>query len=355
VYGRGTGFYTLKSFVLSKYGIITSGVIDRIFNIPIYIESTLHANLSHYINAQIFRTGDVIIVSIGSFKIYQEVKQKISQLFNITILWAMEISEYHLSHAEPDFLNNIGYFLESNKELIAEIRSNYEDEKSRQVFDGVMEYFSGKDYILKSIPSDPLSTQYFPKDFQLPLGANKFINGGAYDGDTLRSLITNRGTLGEATICFEPDLYNFKKLTEYVSTLNTTNHQPNILCLPLGLGATCQKLRFNSGSAVNSSIDSNGLEELTVVSIDSILPTFQPTFINMDIEGSEEDALRGATNTLKNSKPDLALCIYHTPQQFLGVPRFLLDLQLGYKFRLRNYTGYPAETVLYATASSFIN
>lgn len=73
----------------------------------------------------------------------------------------------------------------------------------------------------------------------------------------------------------------------------------------------------------------------------------------MDIEGAEEQALRGAVKTLIKSKPDLAICIYHSPQQFLAVPNFLHTLNLGYKFRFRNYTGFPAETVLYATTMNF--
>ena len=71
----------------------------------------------------------------------------------------------------------------------------------------------------------------------------------------------------------------------------------------------------------------------------------------MDIEGGEFEALLGAKNLLKNCRPSLAISIYHQPIDLWRICLFLDDLKLGYKFFIRNYTGYPAETLLYATTS----
>jgi FkbM family methyltransferase len=352
VYGKGTGFHTLNAFVLGKFGINISGVIDKRYEYPLFMESILHANTSYYVENNICNREDVIIISLGSKKLYEEVKKQLTDVISARVIWGLDIMKYHLSHCDPMFLDNVAHFLKTNEDLIITIRNSLDDEKSKIVFDGVMEYFSGSEVLSRFIPFDPLSTQYFPNDFSLPRGNARFINGGSYDGDTLRSMIHNCGRLGETSICFEPDLLNFRRLTECVSKL-PPNIKGDVFCLPLGLGEICQKLKFRSGSFVNSSIDSTGPEELTVVSIDEALPNFDPTFINMDIEGAEEQALRGAIKTIRKSKPDLAICVYHSPQQFLAVPSFLLNLDLGYKFRLRNYTGFPAETVLYATASDF--
>jgi FkbM family methyltransferase len=354
VYGKGTGFDTLKTFVFGKYDIQISGVIDRKYEKPVVSSSTLHADLAHYIDEKILRDGDVIVVSLGSKKFYANLKKDLEGKTDALVVWALDILEYHLSHAEPNFLDGADEFLRINGPLINAMRGIYEDEKSRLIFDGVMKYFSGNNIRTKPIPSDPLATQYFPSDFTLPLGNSRFINGGAYDGDTLRSMIENLGSLGEITVCFEPDLFNFKRLTNNVRKLCASSDN-RVICLPLGLGDLSRKVSFRGGTSVNSSIDPAGSEQLTVVSIDETLPNFKPTFINMDIEGAEEQALRGAIETIKISKPDLAICVYHSPQQFLAVPSFLADLDLGYKFRLRNYTGFPAETVLYATASDFVN
>jgi len=352
VYGKGTGFDTLRSFVLSKFDIQVAGVIDKRFDSPIVLDSILHGNLSTFSENGVIGTDDVVIVSIGSQKIFQELKMELISRTGANIVWALDIWEYHLSHTSPNFLDTLGEFLRTNGKLVADTRELYEDEKSRLVFDGVMEFFSTNEITEQAIPNDPLSTQYFPNDFSLPRGNSRFINGGAYDGDTLRSMISNLGSLGEKTVCFEPDLVNYARLTENLGHL-PSSVKGEVVCLPLALGKSCERLRFRSGSSVNSSIDVAGPEELTVVSIDQALTNFDPTFINMDIEGSEEQALRGAVLTISRSKPDLAICVYHSLQQFLSIPNFLSDLSLGYKFRLRNYTGFPAETVLYATALNF--
>ena len=73
----------------------------------------------------------------------------------------------------------------------------------------------------------------------------------------------------------------------------------------------------------------------------------QVSFVSMDIEGEELRALRGASQLLCEKGPDLGICVYHHPDQIWEIPTFLLEL--NYNIYFRNYTGYAAETVLYAT------
>jgi len=68
----------------------------------------------------------------------------------------------------------------------------------------------------------------------------------------------------------------------------------------------------------------------------------------MDIEGAELDALKGAENTIRESLPDLAICLYHSPSHLWEIPLFISSLG-DYKFHLRNYTSFISETVLYAS------
>ncbi len=68
----------------------------------------------------------------------------------------------------------------------------------------------------------------------------------------------------------------------------------------------------------------------------------------MDVEGAELEALKGAETLIKQNKPDLAICVYHTPNHIWDIPFYLEGLGLGYKFCLRNYTSFISETVLYA-------
>lgn len=74
-------------------------------------------------------------------------------------------------------------------------------------------------------------------------------------------------------------------------------------------------------------------------------------FIKMDIEGSELRALQGATRTLAQFRPKLAISVYHNLQDFFEIPRFLASLDLGYRFSLRHFTIHAAETVLFAAVT----
>ena len=68
----------------------------------------------------------------------------------------------------------------------------------------------------------------------------------------------------------------------------------------------------------------------------------------MDIEGSEKEALKGARNTIKKYKPKLAICLYHKPEDIITLPQYILELAPEYKFKIRHYTTFAYDTILYA-------
>lgn len=73
-------------------------------------------------------------------------------------------------------------------------------------------------------------------------------------------------------------------------------------------------------------------------------------FIKMDIEGAEIEALQGARETIKKFKPKLAIALYHNTSDFESIPKFIKELNLGYRFYLSHSTIYGEETMLFATA-----
>jgi hypothetical protein len=68
----------------------------------------------------------------------------------------------------------------------------------------------------------------------------------------------------------------------------------------------------------------------------------------MDIEGAEPVALKGAIKTIKKYRPKLAIAIYHSMNDFVGIPKWIDDLGLGYKLFLGHYTIHSEETVIFA-------
>jgi len=87
--------------------------------------------------------------------------------------------------------------------------------------------------------------------------------------------------------------------------------------------------------------------DLQVVSLDECI--LEPvTFIKMDIEGAEYEALEGAKHILKKDKPKLAVCLYHKKDDMWRIPYLIKSLVPEYRLYIRHYSNYEGETVLYA-------
>jgi len=89
----------------------------------------------------------------------------------------------------------------------------------------------------------------------------------------------------------------------------------------------------------------------TTISIDDFVKSNnirRVDFIKMDIEGAEPLALYGAIETIKRFKPKLAIAIYHSMDDFVNIPSWIIDLNLGYRLYLGHYTIHSEETVIFA-------
>ena len=77
------------------------------------------------------------------------------------------------------------------------------------------------------------------------------------------------------------------------------------------------------------------------------------TFIQMDIEGAELEALKGAKKIISHNHPVLAICIYHKPDDFYQIPLYIHSLYQNYHFFIRHHCkNRGSETVCYAIPSN---
>jgi len=113
-----------------------------------------------------------------------------------------------------------------------------------------------------------------------------------------------------------------------------------------GLWSKKEKLKLRMDGTA-SFITNDGNIKIEVDSIDHLVK--EPvTFIKMDIEGSEYQALLGAKNMVSQYKPKLAICIYHKLEDIWELPWLIHQINPEYKFYLRHYSFADNETVLYA-------
>ncbi|WP_396191045.1 FkbM family methyltransferase [Flavobacterium sp.] len=78
-------------------------------------------------------------------------------------------------------------------------------------------------------------------------------------------------------------------------------------------------------------------------------------FIKMDIEGAESFALNGAIETIKKFRPKLAIAIYHSMDDFVNIPNWIVNLDLDYEIFLGHYTIHSEETICFAKPKNNIN
>jgi FkbM family methyltransferase len=171
--------------------------------------------------------------------------------------------------------------------------------------------------------------------------ALRFVDGGAYNGDTYLELCGVADV--QTAYLFEPDTVNFAQLTR-----NVSQNGRKAQCLPLGLSDSYRILSFDAGNGEGAAISENGSAHIAVTALDDVLACCTVDFIKLDVEGAELQALQGARKLIQRSRPVLALSLYHCPQDLWELPLALSSLCEDYRFHVRQHYFNSFDSVLYA-------
>ena len=221
-----------------------------------------------------------------------------------------------------------------------------EDEKSRNVFKGLLKYkISSDQRYIKSIV-DPHEDMYFDRDLLSLVEHDTYVDVGAYIGDTLSGYKQKYGRLCRNYICFEPNDENLKLLKQSIDL----DDIQNVRVVEKGISDKKRVLAFitDSGAATRVSNDGDVYIECTSIDEELLSADYDDAIIKMDIEGSEYEALKGAQKFISKYHPVLEICVYHKPDDIYKLPLFIKDLYAGYKLYFRQYELSVNETVCYA-------
>lgn len=232
------------------------------------------------------------------------------------------------------------------------VRLTSDIESERQVIDQY-DFRKRPNYEFQRDPS-PISELYFPDFIQRLKEDEVFVDCGACDGDTVKTFIEQWPKWKHIT-AFEPDRNNVGLLRA------AYGGSPKISCVHYAVGEhNKSSVLFSAAGDYSSRIlaDSNDLSQgavldrVSVITIDDwsvTSPDFPtPTYIKMDIEGGEVEALWGARRTLKEHMPVLAICAYHTSDHLWEIPLLIHAIQPAYKLFFRRYAEGAFEIVWYA-------
>lgn len=206
--------------------------------------------------------------------------------------------------------------------------------------------------------------QYFDSDIIKPINHEVFVDGGCYDGTTVRNFISWCGGNYDKIYSYEPDSINYKHTVELMEAEPVSN----LTLYNKGLWDKSETLYFNESGGQGSNIvnedslssesheEDKGIEvqqvsSIEATTIDESTNGDAVTFIKLDVEGAEYEALVGAEKTIKKYHPRMAISIYHKPEDIFTLPELVMSMSDDYKFYLRHYQISRCETILYAIAS----
>lgn len=191
--------------------------------------------------------------------------------------------------------------------------------------------------------------QYRYRNIVMIEDGDTIIDGGACYGDTALHFASQASG----------DIYSFEFMKEncevFLKNLQLNpQYKKKIHLIKAPLGAKSNERSYATFNGPGTSISSqcgHNSSEFRSISIDDFvkkknIPKID--FIKLDVEGSEENVLKGATETIKKFKPKLAICAYHKTDDLLVLPKLIKQLNPEYALYLDHYTINYTETVLYA-------
>lgn len=222
-------------------------------------------------------------------------------------------------------------FIENNKEKIIAAYELF-DEDSKRIFAGCVDFmFGGELNVLKSITTEKY--EVFKNIIKLDKNET-YLDLGAYRGDTVDEFLYYCNNEYNGIIALEPDRRTFKKLSEHINDI------PNATAYQKAIYSENKSLIFSSKAGRQSAISDKG-EEIEAVTVDEICKNKKVTYIKMDVEGAEYDALVGAEETLRVQKPKLNIALYHKSHDVFELPLKISEINPDYKFYIRRHPYIP--------------
>ncbi|MBE7091956.1 MAG: FkbM family methyltransferase [Clostridiales bacterium] len=218
-------------------------------------------------------------------------------------------------------------FAKSNKEKIEKAYSLLSDEQSKKVFKEIIEYkLDGE--IRHLINAESTENEMISL---FNLNSNEmFLDLGAYNGDTVIKFTSFVNNYREI-FAIEPDIKNYNKL------VRNTQHLKDITYLNKAVSDKTGEMLFSQKGGRNSR--EGGKTLIECINVDSLNKEF--SFIKMDVEGQEANAVLGAKKQIQKGAKML-ISAYHRSEDIFEIPLLVHSINPNYKVYLRHLKYIPA-------------
>jgi FkbM family methyltransferase len=222
------------------------------------------------------------------------------------------------------------------------------DYRSKIVLLNILSFWLTSDFQYIANIQDRYYHPYFDYDLIQCETDEVFVDLGAYIGDTMVDYVKSFGAESlRRYYCYEiaPDsVFYIERNVERFALENVA-----VVRAKGASDANGVLYLHSDGAASVSRLAESGDTAVETVRIDDDIG--EPvTFIKMDIEGMEEQALMGCRGKIRENHPKLALSAYHNHKDLWKLARIVDETDPAYRFYLRYYGKalLPTEYLLYA-------
>lgn len=232
------------------------------------------------------------------------------------------------------------------------IYSKFSDLESQASFKNIINFRYTQDIKYLTNFKDIQNRQYFEPFIQY-MGIDNFIDIGSFDGANTRTFIELFPNFNKV-IAVEPVPANFDLLSKNLRQVKSA------VIVNSGVGKQASDI-YISGTGRTAKIvnkphakqpEKDMQLSVPLQTVDNLIKINRVdgnslSYMKMDIEGMELDALHGSSEFIQSHRPILGICVYHHPLDLVSIPEFILGLNPDYDLYLRHYTESIYETVMY--------
>jgi FkbM family methyltransferase len=255
-----------------------------------------------------------------------------------------------MKHTNQGFVNYFGNmyaYLQQHLDDLAWLYEELQNYRSKQQLSIILQHWLTFKPHLQKQGSETIFDHYFDLDIVKCDENEVFVDCGCYDGGTVKEFIKVYGTDYKSIYSYELTPSTYEKAKRNLKDI------PGLFLRNAGVSNTNGQfpmLDINDNATASNRLHPQGNAMAKVVRIDDDIQ--EPvTFLKMDIEGAELDALYGAERQIRENKPKLAISLYHKLSDIVEIPRLVKSFVPEYKFYLQHSPGafpFPTEYVLFA-------
>jgi len=268
-----------------------------------------------------------------------------------------------------------------NAERLAKLAGRFEDQFSRFSWFSVLMYrltlnplFLETCAVGHGYEAHGLNSYAFNRQFVKLSDDETYVDGGAFTGDTIELFMRAVNGKFRRIYSFEPSAANNREIAARLRRLQDDYLEPlapRVTLVEKGMWDRETVLRFNPNRTVGeadlgtpagavaahlveagllSHVYDEALEDsvaikVPVTTIDDATNA-EATFIKLEIEGAELQALNGARRTIERNRPQMAVSVYHKPEDLLTLMDFIEDTGQNYKLGFRAHNPMAPDAIV---------